>query len=402
MSLKLSLRNLLPIRGNVRILIIQTLIFNTGLNLFYVAWQPFVLFLGASVTILGVLQSLGWLSLTILQPFFGKISDRIGRKKPMIMGAGLSVVALIIFTITSAMAKIWYLLIPAIIFWGTSSAISQPAWDALLAESVEKKERGTAMGLITGLGQATGIYAPIIAGLLHGYFGYQIIFLIFLICGALNFALIFLLKETHRGRRKRFLTKNDIRSIFKTIFIPERKLIGFFLFVVVNQLAWWITWPIFYGMLTKEFGFTVPQIGYLYVILSLSSLLLVIPLGKMIDKYGRKTILLITQIMGCFALIGYIFFHQFEAFLILQIPWTITFITWVPATFAWLADEVPAKRRGQAMGRLYAFRALGSSPAPIIGGLLFDNFGFNTPIMTNLFLVIASLLIATIFIRETR
>ncbi len=82
MSLKLSLRNFLPIRGNVRILIIQTLIFNTGLNLFYVAWQPFVLFLGASVTILGVLQSLGWLSLTILQPFLEKFLTALGEKSP--------------------------------------------------------------------------------------------------------------------------------------------------------------------------------------------------------------------------------------------------------------------------------------------------------------------------------
>jgi hypothetical protein len=57
---------------------------------------------------------------------------------------------------------------------------------------------------------------------------------------------------------------------------------------------------------------------------------------------------------------------------------------WVPAEQAWIASNVEPEKRGQRMSSYSTFRGLLAFPAPMIGGALFDAFGFSVPILLNL------------------
>ena len=52
------------------------------------------------------------------------------------------------------------------------------------------------------------------------------------------------------------------------------------------------------------------------------------------------------------------------------------------------------------MGRLSAFRGLIGFPAPYIGGLLYDHFGFQAPIFANLVGVVIALVAIVVAVRE--
>jgi MFS family permease len=74
--------------------------------------------------------------------------------------------------------------------------------------------------------------------------------------------------------------------------------------------------------------------------------------------------------------------------------------TWAPAHKAPLANSVPEHQRGEAIGRLAAFRGLIAFPAPYLGGLPYDRFGFQAPILANLVGIIVALVIILVAVKE--
>ena len=53
-----------------------------------------------------------------------------------------------------------------------------------------------------------------------------------------------------------------------------------------------------------------------------------------------------------------------------------------------IANTVPENERGRVFGDLNGLRGLISFPAPILGALLFEKYGFQAPILANLILSI--------------
>jgi len=74
--------------------------------------------------------------------------------------------------------------------------------------------------------------------------------------------------------------------------------------------------------------------------------------------------------------------------------------TWAPAQQALLANNVPAEQLGEAMGQLSAFWGPIGFPAPYLGGLLYDRFGFQAPILANLVGVVVALVMILLAVKE--
>ena len=83
-------------------------------------------------------------------------------------------------------------------------------------------------------------------------------------------------------------------------------------------------------------------------------------------------------------MVGWLFSSRFESFAALQIVNGLVPATWIPALLAWISERIPDEQRAEEMGRLSAFRGLLSFPAPYIGGLIFDRWGFAGPVVVNL------------------
>ena len=121
---------------------------------------------------------------------------------------------------------------------------------------------------------------------------------------------------------------------------------------------------------------------------------------RLIDRYGCKRFIIISKLIDIVVIAGWLAFTRFEAFVLLHFLYGLIPPTWGPATLTLLMGSVPEEGRAEAKGRLSALTMLVRSPAPYIGGLLYDRVGFRGPILANLVGAIAALMLIFLLVRE--
>lgn len=146
--------------------------------------------LGVSQTAIGFLFGSYAIALFIATPIFGILSDRIGRKGPMLWG----LLGLASSTLLYSFASCFWMLVVARSLQGISAAITWTAGFALLADLYPAQERGKVMGIALS-GQSIGtLIGPSIGGWLYQFGGYKAPFLaatgVALIDGLLRILLI--------------------------------------------------------------------------------------------------------------------------------------------------------------------------------------------------------------------
>jgi MFS family permease len=139
----------------------------------YVATVPAPGFLSSQAVRSGILLSLFGLVTGFLQPFAGVLVDRVGRRKPFIVG-GLLLLGL--GTISYILAgRYWELLLSRAV-QGIAAALTIPATLALLTSASEHRTRGGSMGVYTTL-RVIGLgVGPLIGGALHDTLGFNSVF----------------------------------------------------------------------------------------------------------------------------------------------------------------------------------------------------------------------------------
>ncbi|GIO17404.1 hypothetical protein J18TS1_05040 [Oceanobacillus oncorhynchi subsp. incaldanensis] len=107
--------------------------------------------LSISQTAIGILFGSYAAALLIATPVFGVISDKVGRRGPMLWG----ILGLTLATLLFAFANTFWLLLICRILQGIAAAATWTAGLALLADFYPSKERGKVMGIALS-GQAMG------------------------------------------------------------------------------------------------------------------------------------------------------------------------------------------------------------------------------------------------------
>jgi DHA3 family macrolide efflux protein-like MFS transporter len=108
----------------------------------------------------------------LTSPLAGAIVDRYDRKRVMMLSdlaAGIATAAVLLLY-TSGNLQVWHLYITGA-FTGAFSAFQFPAYSAAVTTMLEKEQYGRASGMISLAEAASGIIAPIAAGILLGAVG---------------------------------------------------------------------------------------------------------------------------------------------------------------------------------------------------------------------------------------
>jgi MFS family permease len=364
-------------------------------------WQPFVLSLGAPMSTLGFLESLGGqrgLVTAVLQHVGGWVSDRLGRKPLVTLGSFLGLLVMA-FYVVAAITGDWRWLIPGVILLGAAQ-ISIPARNALVAESAQASQHGAAYSLQMASWIVPGVFAAALAGFIADRWGFSPVFLTRFGLEALRLLLIlWLLQETLIQINGR-VALVELKGVVTRMVSPPRGLRGLYWALSVDIFVWGLGNSILFGMLSETYGFTAFQLGVMSGLLSLVWATSQLPIGRLVDRYGSKPFLVLSEALGIIVVSGWLFSTSFVAFAVLQALFGLTAATWVPSLRALLANSVPRKQLGEELGRLSAFRGLIGFPAPYIGGLLYDHFGFQAPILGNLVGVIIALVAIVVAVKE--
>src|SRR3989344_2639281 len=106
--------------------------------------------------------------------YFGKISDKINKKKLMFYGYLLN--AVLTFSYLLVNSPIQLLLVQAGL--GVAAAMATPTWDALYSENQNRKKDGLTWGLADGGAQFFSGIAVILGGLIITFFSFNVLFII--------------------------------------------------------------------------------------------------------------------------------------------------------------------------------------------------------------------------------
>ena len=387
--------------GNLRV--IATSAFLSGLfsSMTQAVWQPFALSLGASMSTLGLLESLGgWRGVVaaLLQPIGGWFSDRLGRKPLLALGSLLGLLSTAFYVLAAITAN-WRWLLPGIILLG-ATLVSRPAESSLVAESARASRRGTAYSILAVSRIAPGVLAPALGGFIADHWDFTPVFLLRLVMEGLRLLLILRLLQETLGRARKGVSTGALKRALIKMIVPPKGLHGLYWAMAADRFAWGLGYALLFGMLSQDYGFTTFQLGVMSSLLSLVWALSQLPIGRLIDRYGCKPFLALSEMIGLFVVGGWLFSTSFPAFAALHACFGLIGATWVPAQMALLANSVPGHQRGEAMGRLAAFQGLIAFPAPYLGGLLYDRFGFQAPILANLVGVVAALAVILVAVKE--
>ncbi len=384
----LSISKELLLNRNVRVIAITSLISGVYIGMLNTVLQPFTLSVGLGLTGLGILQALGnrfsGIAASLIQPFTGHYADVFGRKVVIVAGSAATIGSMILFLI-AALTQSWGFLTAAYLLYGISM-LSSPASQAVVAESVslEPTKMHVAFSSLFLFASIPGAVMSFVAGVLADSVGYFVVFVIAVILESVDlFIFVRELRETKGpGSTPELTVSRDGFSLRSAMSLPKGFL-GFFATFAMDSFTFGISVTIIFGMLVDRFRYSNTEIGLIVGTLAIATILAQYPATRLLIRVGPKKSLALSEFFGCVLMLGWWLSNSIPLFVLLSVVFGISIATWVPAQQSMLMAHSPSGERGSLAGKLAAFRGLVSFPAPIVGALLYQTFGYSAPLLAS-------------------
>lgn len=382
----LGLSRTLLLNRNIRVFAVTGLISGIYFGMFNFALQLFPLKLGLSVAAVGILQAIGnrfsGAAATFVQPLAGHYSDLHSRKESVILGSATTISSILCFA-GAALTGSGYLVLVAFVLYGIS-VLGSPASQAMVAESVglDPHKMDVAYSLTFFLSTIPGVVSPYLAGSIAQSYGYLVIFASAALLETVDLYLYWRgLSET-----KHITTaepEQGQRFSLREAFTFPRASWGYYGALATDAFAFGLSSSIIYAMAQSQFHFSDTDIGLLVAVWYLAMLASQFPATRALIWLGPKKTLVLSEALGTVLMAGWALSRNLPEFLLLSVVFGVSVTTWVPGVSSLLMTHAPPKTRGSVGGKVAAFRGLVAAPAPIIGGFLYQYFGYEAPIVAS-------------------
>ena len=381
-----GLSRTLLLNRNIRVIAITGLVSGVYIGMLNVGLQLFPKSLGFGVLALGILQALGnrfsGVAATIIQPLAGHYSDVHSRKRVIILGSVSTIASMACF-VGAALTFNGILMLLAFLLFG-ASILGSPASQALVAESVDFDPRrmDVAYSAIFFLSAIPGVVTPYLAGAVIDSYGYLVIFAAAVLLESVDLFLYW--KELSETKHTTVTDSTQSRSFsFREALRLPKKSAGYYGALAMDAFAFGITSSIIYAMARDRFGFTASDIGLLVVVWSVAMISSQYPSTRILLRLGAKKTIILSEALGTVLMAGWALSNNLPEFAIFSVVFGVSVTTWVPGVQSLLMTHSLPGERGSVGGKVAAFRGLVAFPAPIIGGFLYQGFGYEAPIIAS-------------------
>jgi MFS family permease len=391
---------------NLMVITLTQSLFMLSASLWWPYWSLYILELGVSKTLLGIIFMTETVAQLIFQIPGGVLTDILGRKKMIVLGSMLRAVSPFIYIVTGS----WQFVLMGM-FTTQMSNMMVPAIDALIAESTSVEHRAMGYGTFRMMTLLPMIFTPFVGGLITDklgvYGGVRLAITATLIIAWLNVIIRWkFLEDTYESGENASSRLEALREIHN---VPK-PIWTLIVVAAFASLGLRVANQFMSVYAIQVLGFTNTQWGLIMTTVGVVSTILTIPSSIWSDKVGRKPGIMIS--LGLTPMM-YVGFPLSSTFMALAISRTIGAIsegfggavTGLEGGSAWLAlvaDIVPANQRGKAMGLIATIAGILSFPGAWVGGLLWDNISPKMPFYIAAFSSTIAFLIFSLFIKEPK
>ena len=324
--------------------------------------------LGASAAMVGLIDGIAEATAAISKVPSGYISDRIGRRKPLILfGYGLAALAKPLFAIASGPLPV----LAARFADRVGKGVRGAARDALVADVTPPEIRGRAYGLRQALDTVGGVIGPLIAVLLLLAYAnnFRLVFWVAVIPAVASVAMVLL----GVGDRKTS-TKNPH---FPVQLAELRQLSGAFWMIAAVGLLFTLARfsEAFLILKAAEAGLPIALLPLVLVVMSLVYSVGAYPAGALADRYPAPALLgggLLVLIAADLLLAFGRGLPTIAAGIAL---WGAHMALTQGLLAKLVAGSAPDRLRGSAFGLFNLASGLAALAASVIAGLLWDRYG---------------------------
>ncbi len=387
---------------NKRIFGLARNVFFTGLTSFftdistkmiYSVMPLFLLSIGASKTSISLIEGIAESTASLFKAFSGYWSDRIGKNKPfMLVGYGITALITPLYVFVRFPIHVLFLRF----FEKIGKGLRAAPRDSLISGSVPKNETGKNFGFHKAMDNSGAIIGPLTAFLLLYFFplNYTNIFLIATIPAILGVLSIAIFIKEAKADKKEKSNKFQLNQLPKKFY--------FFLFIVfVFTLG--NSADALLLVKTAETGINKSYVPFVYMIFNTVSVFLAIPVGKISDKKGRETLIILGFLV--YAIVYYLFgrFNSLNIFIFLFVLYGLYSALVDGSQKALISDIVGKDFKGTGFGLYHAVLGITLLPASLIAGLLYDKVNSNAPFyFGSLMALIASFLMVLFVLIDKR
>ena len=337
--------------------------------------------LDLSRTILGAIEGSGEFVNYIFRIPSGYISDKIGKRKILIIiGYGVSTISKPFFIFVTSFLDTIIVRISDRIGKGIRTAPR----DALIADSIDQSISGKAFGIHRTLDQIGAIIGPLFAFLILELFqNIQYIFLLSIIPGIISlFILIYFVKDKLYTNSKKGLTTNiTFFSNLQILFIENKTFVYIIIILAIFSLGAFNY--SFVLLKSSDLGVEQSFIPIIYTIINITHTIIGIPSGILSDRIGKERVLIIGFLLFIISTIFMYFSDKNNIIYVISIPLIYGLYVGISETIqrALISKYVSQQNRGTAFG----FYGLIVGVCLLIGnitfGFLWDNYDINIALL---------------------
>ncbi|ACT03724.1 MFS transporter [Paenibacillus sp. JDR-2] len=363
---------LLKNRGALLILMFNLLLVFTGIGLVIPIMPKFMETLGITGGIVGLLVAAFSLTQLLFSPLAGRLSDKFGRKRMIVIG-------MLVFAVSEAMfgfAESSVLLFVSRLLGGVSAAMIMPAVMAYAADITTKEERASGMGFINAAITTGFIIGPGIGGYI-AEFGIRAPFYAAGAAGVLAAVInLIILPESKPVQEEATETSaagKEQRGFITQLRYSYREPYFLALIIVFVMSFGLANFETVFGLFVDhKFGYEPKDIAFIITFGSIAGAVVQVTIFSWILRtFGERRVISICLLFAGLFIVLTLFVHKF------WMVFAVTFIIFLaidilrPAISTQMS-MVAKDQQGYVAGLNSAFTSLGNIAGPIIAGFLFD------------------------------
>ncbi len=353
--------------SNTRLLGQLSFLSGTAQEMVYPLIPTFVVVvLGSSKTLLGVVEGLLALGVTVARLGAARAMDRGFSPRRLLVG---SYVASLVSRPLLALAPNFAAVGVLRGIDGLGKGGKDAPKDSLVALDAGAGRAGRAFGVLRALDTAGSVAGPAIAGVLllwlgHGERGLRVVFALAAIPAVAG---LWTLRQVRDAApvpaRDRRASRASLPRSFKVL------LVAALIFGLANSSDTLLL------LRASSAGLSAAELAFAYALVNLVYALLAVPLGVLSDRIGRRPLLFAAWGVYVLVYAGFAYADQAWQLVVLFGLYGIYFAAGEGVIKAWISGLVPAERRGAASGLYAAAAGLLVLPASVLAGALWDRAG---------------------------